>query len=153
EEYIDAAWSLAKVIDLLKHLWIPVIVLGTAGTAGAIRIMRGNLLDVLNLQYIQTARAKGLKEKIVIYKHAVRNAIHPVIMGLGMNLPRMISGSTIVSIVLSLPTLGPVLYNALMSQDMYLAGTILLFQSILLLIGNLLADIALAAIDPRIKYE
>ncbi len=153
DEYIEASWSIGRVIDLLKHLWIPVIVLGTAGTAGSIRVMRGNLLDTLNLQYVQTARAKGLKESIVVYKHAVRNAIHPVIMGLGMNLPMLISGATIVSIVLSLPTLGPILYNALMSQDMYLAGTILLFQSVLLLIGNLLADVALAVVDPRIKYE
>jgi len=152
EQYVNAPWSFAKVLNLLAHLWIPVVVLGTAGTAGTIRVMRGNLLDVLNLHYVNTARAKGLRESTVIWKHAVRNAIHPIIMGLGMRLPRLLSGATIVSIVLSLPTLGPVLFQALVSQDMYLAGSILLFQCVLLLVGNLLADLALAYVDPRIRY-
>ncbi|MEC9490300.1 MAG: ABC transporter permease [Halanaerobiales bacterium] len=153
EQYITAPWSIAKFIDLLSHLWIPVVVLGTAGTAGVIRTMRANLLDVLNMQYISTARAKGLKENVVIYKHAVRNALHVIVMWAGMRLPKLISGATVVSIVLSLPTLGPVIYNALRSQDMYLAGTVLLFQCILLLFGNLIADIMLAVVDPRIQYN
>ncbi|RAK06885.1 peptide/nickel transport system permease protein [Halanaerobium saccharolyticum] len=153
EQYITAPWSIAKFIDLLQHLWIPVVVLGTAGTAGVIRTMRANLLDVLNMQYISTARAKGLKESVVIYKHAVRNALHVIIMWAGMRLPKLISGSTVVSIVLSLPTLGPIIYTALRSQDMYLAGTVLLFQCVLLLVGNLIADIILAVVDPRIQYN
>ena len=152
-DYIDAPWSFDKFIDLLKHLWIPVVVIGVAGTAGTIRVMRGNLLDVLNQPYIITGRAKGLQERKVIYKYGVRNAIHPLIMSLGMSLPQIISGATIVSIVLNLPTMGPVLFTALTSQDMYLAGTILFFQVILLIIGNLLADIMLAWVDPRIRYE
>jgi peptide/nickel transport system permease protein len=152
-EYIDAPWSLGKVVDLLQHLWIPIIVLGTSGTAGIIRRMRGNLLDVLNMQYVSTARAKGLREDVVVHKHAVMNALAPIIMSIGMWFPAILSGSVIVSIVLSLPTLGPVLYRALLLQDMYLAGTILFFQSILLLIGNLLADICLALVDPRVDFE
>ncbi len=152
-EYLDKPWSLGKVLDLLQHLWIPIVVLGTAGTAGIIRRMRGNLLDVLNMQYVVTARAKGLKEGVVIRKHATMNAIAPIIMAVGMWFPDILSGSVIVSIVLSLPTLGPVLYRALLLQDMYLAGTILFFQSVLLLLGNLLADICLAWVDPRVEYE
>ena len=153
DEFIDAAWSIDKVIDLLNHLWLPVLVLGLSGTAGTIRRMRGNLLDVLNMQYVSTARAKGLSERVVIYKHAVRNAIAPIIMALGMWFPQLLSGSAIVSIVLSLPTLGPVQINALMMQDMYLAGTVLFFQCALLLVGNLLADITLAWVDPRVEFN
>ena len=152
-EFIDAPWSLAKVWDLISHLWVPIIVVGTAGTAGLIRIMRGNLLDILNMQYIQAARARGLAEPVVIVKHAVRNAIHPLIMLLGMSLPNIISGSLIVAIVLSLPTTGPLYFNALRQQDMYLAGTFLMFLSVMLVVGNFLADILLAWIDPRIQYD
>ena len=152
-EYLDAPWSIGKALDLLAHLWIPVVVLGTAGTAGIARRMRGNLLDVLKMQYVATARAKGLREGVVIRKHATMNAVSPIIMAVGMRFPQILSGSTIVSIVLSLPTLGPVLYTALRNQDMYLAGTILFFQSLLLLVGNLLADIALVAVDPRVEFE
>jgi len=153
DAYLDAPWSFGKFIDLLGHLWIPVVVLGMAGTAGIIRRMRGNLLDILNMQYVSTARAKGLKESTVIYKHATRNALAPIIMALGMWFPRILSGSAIVSIVLSLPTLGPVLLKALQTQDMYLAGTILFFQCSLLLVGNLLADICLAWVDPRVEFD
>ncbi|GIV77285.1 ABC transporter permease [Litorilinea aerophila] len=152
-EYVDAPWSLAKVMDMLSHLWVPVVVVGTAGTAGLMRMMRGNLLDILNMQYVQAARARGLPEYKVILKHAVRNAIHPLIMLLGMSLPSIISGSLVVSIVLSLPTTGPLYFNALRQQDMYLAGTFLMFLSIMLVLGNFLADILLAIIDPRIRYE
>lgn len=151
--YQDAPWSWAKFVDFLQHLWIPVIVVGMSGTAGLVRMMRGNLLDILNMQYVQTARAKGLSENVVIYKHAVRNALHPLIMSLGMSLPGIISGSTVVSIVLSLPTTGPLYFNALRAQDMFLAGTFLVFMALMLVIGNFLADIALAIVDPRIRYE
>jgi peptide/nickel transport system permease protein len=152
-EYVDAPWSLAKVIDLAKHLWVPIVVVGTSGTAGLMRIMRGNLLDILNMQYVQAARARGLRETTVVVKHAVRNAIHPLIMLLGMSLPTIISGSLIVSIVLGLPTTGPLYFNALRQQDMYLAGTFLMFLAFMLVLGNFLADILLGLIDPRIRYE
>jgi len=151
--YQDAPWSWAKFVDFLQHLWIPVIVVGLSDTAGLVRTMRGNLLDILNMQYVQTARAKGLTERVVIYKHAVRNALHPLIMSLGMSLPGIISGSTVVSIVLSLPTTGPLYFNALRAQDMFLAGSFLVFMAFMLVIGNFLADIALAIVDPRIRYE
>jgi peptide/nickel transport system permease protein len=152
-EYIDAPWSIAKFIDMLKHLWVPVFVVGMAGTAGLMRIMRGNLLDVLNMQYVQAARARGLREPLVIIKHAVRNAIHPLIMLLGLSLPAIISGSLVVSIVLGLPTTGPLYFNALRQQDMYLAGTFLMFLATMLVVGNFLADLLLAMVDPRIRYD
>jgi len=152
-EFVNQPWTWARVVDFLQHLWIPVIVVGLAGTAGIVRMMRGNLLDILNMQYVQTARAKGLKENVVIYKHAVRNALHPLIMSLGMSLPMLIGGETVVSIVLSLPTVGPLYFVALRSQDMFLAGTFLIFLSFMLVIGNFLADIALAMADPRIRYD
>lgn len=152
QEFANAPWSIPKLLDFLAHLWLPVVILGTAGTAGIIRVMRGNLLDVLGEDYIQTARAKGVRESVVIYKHAVRNAIHPLIMSLGEVLKNVVSGATIVAIVLSLPTVGPLLFEALMSQDMYLAGTLIMFQSFFLVIGYLLADILLAAVDPRVTY-
>lgn len=153
EQYIDAPWSFAKFIDLLRHLWVPIVVVGTSGTAGLIRMMRGNLLDTLNMEYVKAARARGLREQKVVVKHAVRNAIHPLIMILGMSLPGIISGATVVSIVLSLPTTGPLYFSALQVQDMYLAVTFLIFLSVMLVIGNFLADILLALVDPRIRYE
>lgn len=152
-EYEGAPWSWGKVADLLKHLWIPVIVVGLNGTAGLMRVMRGNLLDVLGQPFVRTARAKGLKERVVVVKHAARIAINPLISILGMSLPGILSGSTIVSIVLGLPTVGPLLFRSLLNEDIYLAGTLLMMFSILLVIGNLLADIALAWADPRIRYE
>lgn len=152
-EYIDAPWSIDKFIDMLKHIWVPVFVVGTAGTAGLMRIMRGNLLDILNMQYVQAARARGLSEPLVIVKHAVRNALHPLIMLLGMSLPTIISGSLVVSIVLGLPTTGPLYFSALRQQDMFLAGTFLMFLAGMLVLGNFLADILLALVDPRIRYE
>ena len=150
---VDAPWSFAKFLDLLNHLWPPIVIMGIVGTAELIRIMRGNLLDVLNQQYITTARSKGLEEKIVIKKYAVRMAINPLISVLGMQIPKMISSSIIVGLVLSFPTIGPIFLRSLITQDMYLAGAILLLMTIMLLVGNLLADIALAWIDPRIRYE
>lgn len=152
QEFANAPFSIAKLLDFLAHLWLPVVILGTAGTAGIIRVMRGNLLDVLGEDYVQTARAKGVRESVVIYKHAVRNAMHPLIMSLGEVLKNVVSGATIVAIVLSLPTVGPLLFEALMSQDMYLAGTLIMFQSFFLVVGYLLADILLAAVDPRVTY-
>jgi peptide/nickel transport system permease protein len=152
-KYINAPISFSKFLDLLNHMWIPIIVIGASGTAWLSRVMRANLLDVLNMQYVQTARAKGLAENKVIWKHAFRNAIHPLIMVLGGSLPGLISGETIVSIVLNLPTTGPLYVNALLQKDMYLAGAFLIFLALALLIGNLLADILLAWVDPRIRYE
>jgi peptide/nickel transport system permease protein len=152
-QYIDAPWNMAKFIDLLQHLWIPVVVVGTSGTASLIRIMRGNMLDVMKMAYITSARAKGLPSKRIIYVHALRNAIHPLIMILGTSLPSIISGATIVSIVLSLPTTGPLYFAALRQQDMYLAGTFLVFLAAMLVIGNFLADILLVMVDPRIRFD
>jgi peptide/nickel transport system permease protein len=152
-EYRNAPWSFDKFVDLLKHLWIPIIVISAGSTAFLTRVMRANLLDVLNMQYVQTARAKGLRENVVIWKHAVRNALHPLVMAAGGILPALISGEVIASIVLNLPTTGPLFINALVKQDMYLAVTFLMFLSLMLVIGNLLADLALAWIDPRIRLE
>ncbi|MEC9379863.1 MAG: ABC transporter permease, partial [Candidatus Latescibacterota bacterium] len=153
QEYKYAAWSLAKVWDLLRHLWVPVVVIGAAGTATMMRLMRTSMLDVLDRAYITTARAKGLAERWVIYKYAVRVAINPMISIMGMQIPQLVSGSIIVAIVLGLPTTGPLFYRALETQDMYLAGTFLMLLAILLLLGNLLADILLALVDPRIRLE
>jgi peptide/nickel transport system permease protein len=152
-EFIDASWSVARFIDMAKHVWIAVLVLAVGATAGLTRIMRANLLDVLNMQYVQTARAKGLDEVVVIWKHAVRNAIQPLVMALGTLLPALIVGETLVAQVLSLPTIGPMYLSALRSQDMYLAGTILVILSALLLIGNLIGDLLLAWVDPRVRLD
>jgi len=152
-EYVREPWSLAKFVDLLKHLWIPVTAVVVTGTAWVIRIMRGNLLDELNVNYVQVVRAKGLPERTVIWKHAVRNALHPLVMALGGVLAWLVSGFPIVSQLLNLPTIGPMFISATLNQDIYLAGTILIFTSSLLVVGNLLADIALAWLDPRIRYE
>jgi peptide/nickel transport system permease protein len=153
QEFQDAPWSIAKLVDLIKHLWVPILVIGASGTAWLSRVMRSNLLDVLNMQYVQTARAKGAPERVVIWKHAVRNALHPLIMVLGMSLPGIISGATIVAIVLNLPTTGPLYFRALINKDMYLAVTFLMFLAFMLLLGNLLADVLLAWADPRIRFE
>lgn len=153
DEFRNAPWSLAKFIDALKHLWIPIVVIAFGSTAGLSRIMRANLLDVLNMQYVQTARSKGLTEHTVIWKHAVKNAMHPLIMILGGSLPGIISGETVVALVMNIPTVGPMYFNAQLNQDLYLAATFLMFLAIVGLIGNLLADITLAWVDPRIRYE
>ena len=152
-EFLMAPWSFAKLIDLLKHIWIPIVVVGFSGMAGMIRIMRANLLDVLEQEYVRTARSKGLKERKVIYKHAVKNAIHPVIMSLGMMLPFFIQGELITAIVANIPTMGPVFYRSILAQDMYLAVGFLFLTCILLVIGNLLADLLLVWLDPRIRYD
>jgi len=153
DEYRTAPWSFAKFIDALKHLWIPIVVIAFGSTAGLSRIMRANLLDVLNMQYVQTARSKGLTERKVIWKHAVKNAMHPLIMILGGSLPAIISGETVVALVMNIPTVGPMYFNAQLNQDLYLAATFLMFLAITGLVGNLLADIALAWVDPRIRFE
>jgi peptide/nickel transport system permease protein len=151
-EFSGQPMSMAKALDYLNHLWPPAVILGLASTAQLQRIMRGNLLDVLGQQYITTARAKGLPERKVINKYGVRVAINPLISVMAMEVPKIISESTIVGIVMSIPTTGPLLLRSLLSQDMYLAGGFLLFMSLLLMFANLLADIALAWADPRIRY-
>jgi peptide/nickel transport system permease protein len=151
-ELEDAPWSPTKFLDLGNHLLWPTIILGAAGTAQLIRIMRGNLLETLSQQFVTTARAKGLPERTVVNKYAVRVAINPLISVMGMQLPHLISGATILGIVLSLPTTGPLFLHALINQDIYLAGTFLLMLSGLLMLGNLLADLLLAWADPRIRY-
>ncbi len=152
-EFKNVPFSLPKLWDFLKHLWIPAIVVGTAGTAGLIRTMRANMLDELNQPYVETARTKGLTERRVIWKYPVRVALNPFVSTIGFYLPRVINGSIITAVVLSLPTVGPLLLRSLLSQDMYLAGAIILFVSILTVIGTLLSDILLAWLDPRIRYE
>lgn len=152
-EFANAPWSWARVLDLLKHLWIPVLVIGTTSTAGRMRIMRGNLLDELNKPYVMTARAKGLSETKLLWKYPVRMALNPLISGLSVLLPHLVSGATITAVVLGLPTTGPMLLGALRSQDVYLAGAFILFLSILTLISTLLSDILLAWVDPRIRFE
>lgn len=150
-EYQTAPWSFDKFLDLLGHLWIPLLVISAGGTAWLTRVMRANLLDVLNQQYVQTARAKGVLERKVVWKHAVRNAFHPLVMALGGVLPAMIGGEAIVSIVLNLPTIGPLFITSLTEQDLYLSATLLMAMSALLILGNLLADILLAWLDPRVR--
>jgi peptide/nickel transport system permease protein len=152
-EYLDAPWSWARMLDLLKHLWIPAIILSTAGTAQLIRILRANLLDELRKPYVVTARAKGLSELRAILKYPVRVALNPFISTVGYTLPYLVSGSIIVSIVLSLPTVGPLLLKALLAQDMFLAGTIVLLLGVMTVIGTLISDILLIWVDPRIRLE
>jgi peptide/nickel transport system permease protein len=152
-EMEDAAWSLAKVWDLAVHMFWPTVILALGGTAQLIRIMRSSLLDTLRQPFVTTARAKGLSERVAVWKYAVRVAINPLISVMGMQIPSLISGATILGVVLSIPTIGPMFLRSLINVDMYLAGAFLLFTVVLLMIGNLLADIALAWVDPRIRYE
>jgi peptide/nickel transport system permease protein len=152
-QFADAPWSWAKFVDFLAHLWIPAIVLAIGGIAGLIRIMRANLLDELPKPYVVTARAKGMSERGLVLKYPVRVALNPFISTIGWTLPGLVSGSIIVSVVLNLPTTGPMLLTALQSQDMYLAGAILLMLSILTVIGTLISDVLLAWLDPRIRFN
>src|SRR3954451_23282253 len=152
-QYLDAPWSLAKFYDLLGHLPIPAIILGLAGTGQAVRIMRANLLDELRKPYVVTARAKGLSETRAILKYPVRVALNPFASTIGYTLPYVVSGSIIVSLVLSLPTVGPLLLKALIAQDMFLAGTIVLLLGVMTVIGTLISDILLVWVDPRIRLE
>jgi peptide/nickel transport system permease protein len=149
----NAPWSLAKVLDLLKHLLVPIVILGAGGAAGTIRIMRSNMIDELNAPYVTAARGRGLKESTLIWRYPVKVALNPFISTIGWMLPALVSGSEIVAIVLNLPTTGPLLLGALLHQDMYLAAGILMILSILTVIGTLISDIILAYVDPRIRYE
>lgn len=153
QKYILAPWSVDRVIDMLKHLWIPVVILAVEGTAGGIRTTRANLLDELNKPYVELARAKGLTEGRLIWKYPVRVALNPFFSTVGWSLASLISGATLISVVLSLQTTGPMQLRALTSQDMYLAGSFLLILSVLTVIGTLISDILLAWVDPRIRLE
>ena len=152
-EYVTAPWSWGRVTDLMQHLVIPIIVLGTSGTAALIRITRANLLDELRKPYVVTARAKGMSEWQLILKYPVRLAFNPIISTTAYILPFLVSGSVIVSVVLNLPTLGPVLLRSLLSQDMFLAGSIILMIGVMTVIGTLISDILLAAVDPRVRLQ
>lgn len=152
-QYLYAPWSVDRFIDMLTHLPIPIIVIGTAGTAWVIRVLRACLLDELGKQYVITARAKGLAEKTLLFKYPVRMAINPVISTIPWILPNIISGGTITAIVLSLPTTGPLLFQSLVTQDMYVAGSIILLLTVLTIIGTLISDILLVWMDPRIRFE
>jgi peptide/nickel transport system permease protein len=148
---IDKPWSWLKFKSVLEHLWAPVLVIGVTGTAGMIRRLRANLLDELQKQYVTTARAKGLSEGVLLRRYPLRMALNPFISDIGSLLPQLVSGAVIVSVVMSLPTSGPMLLSALQSQDMYLAGSFLMFLSTLTVVGMFISDVALAALDPRIR--
>jgi peptide/nickel transport system permease protein len=152
-EYQNADWTVNRVVDLLKHLWIPMIIVGTEGTAGLIRTMRANMLDEMNQPYVETARAKGLSEQRLIWKYPVRVALNPFISTVGYALPQLVGGVVVVAVVLNLPTIGPLFLRALLSQDMFMAGAIVMIISILTVIGTLISDILLAVLDPRIRVE
>ena len=152
-QYVDRPWTWSKVLSVLAHIWIPVIVIGTSGTAAMIRRLRANLLDELQKQYVVTARAKGLPPMRTLFKYPLRMALNPFISDIGSLLPHVISGAAIVSVVMSLPTTGPMLLEALRSQDMYLAGSFLMFMSFLTVIGVFISDLALAVLDPRIRLQ
>ena len=152
-EYISEPWSWAKFVDLLKHMALPVLLIGLASTGATIRVMRGNLLDELKKPYVITARAKGVKEMRLLFKYPVRLAINPMISTIGWLLPGIVAGEVLISIVLGIQTVGPLLLRSVLAQDMFLAGSIVLVLSSLTVIGSLLSDIALAWLDPRIRYE
>ena len=153
QEYELQAWSFGKVIDLLKHIWVAILVIGIGGTAGMMRIMRGNLLDELRKPYVTTARAKGVRPWPMIIKYPVRLALNPFISGIGGIFPMLVSGSAIVAIVLNLPTVGPMLLEGLMDQDMYLAGSMAMVLAMLGVFGTLVSDLLLLWVDPRIRME
>jgi peptide/nickel transport system permease protein len=152
-DYVNAPWSWGRVADLLEHIWLPALVLGIAGTARLSRIMRANLLDELNKPYVVTARAKGMKEWRLVLRYPVRLAFNPLVSTIGWYLPQLFSGSLIVATVMNLPNIGPLLLRALVNQDMYLAGGILLIYSFLTVVGTLISDVLLALFDPRIRVE
>ncbi|MCB2053553.1 MAG: ABC transporter permease [Geminicoccaceae bacterium] len=153
DRYQAAPWSWGKFVDLLTHIWVPVVILGTSATASLIRIMRANLLDELNKPYVTTARAKGLSEFRLLVKYPVRLALNPFISTIGWAFPQLISGAVITAFVLSLPTAGPLLLQALLAQDMYLAGAFILLLCCLTVVGMLVSDILLALVDPRVRYR
>ena len=150
-QFIDEPWSIPKALSVLEHLWVPVFVIGTAGTAGMIRRLRANLLDELQKQYVVTGRAKGLPEGRLLRKYPLRMALNPFVADIGSLLPEVVSGSVIVSAVMSLPTTGPMLLSSLQSQDMFLAGSFLMFLAVLTVVGMLISDILLGVLDPRIR--
>jgi peptide/nickel transport system permease protein len=152
-DFVRAPWSWAKLVDLLSHLWMPMIAVGLAGAASLIRIIRANLLDELLKPYVATARARGLSEFRLLLKYPVRLALIPFVATLGWMLPQLISGATIVSVVMSLPTTGPLLLRALLGQDMYLAASFIMLLSVLTVIGTLISDVLLAIVDPRIRFQ
>jgi peptide/nickel transport system permease protein len=152
-EYIDAPWSWGRVLDLLKHLWLPTIILGVGGMARLSRIVRANMLDELKKPYVEMARAKGLSEWRLILKYPTRLAFNPLVSTIGWYLPALLSGSLIVATVMNLPNIGPVLLRALITQDMYLAGALVLLYFLLTMVGTLISDILLAWLDPRIRLE
>ncbi len=152
-QYALAPWSLGKVWDTLSHVWPVIVIAGFGGVAQNMRVMRGNLLDTLNMQYVTTARSKGLTESSVIYRHAVPNALHPIIMYQGTVLPYMLAGELEAAIVLGLPTLAPMFYGSLLNKDIYVSGGFLLIYGALLVLGNLIADILLSLLDPRIRLN
>lgn len=152
-QYVMAPWSLDKVGDMFRNIWPVLVIAGLGGVAYNMRVMRGNLLDVLGSQYVTTARSKGLRENVVINKHAVPNALHPIVAYQGTVLPYMFTGELEAAIVLNLPTLGPLFYAALVAQDIYIAGSLLLIYGIMIVLGNLAADLLLAVLDPRIRYS
>jgi ABC-type dipeptide/oligopeptide/nickel transport system permease component len=149
----QAGWSWGKVVDLSRHIWVPIVVLGVGGTAGMIRVMRANLLDELKKPYVVTARAKGLRPVKLLLKYPVRMALNPFVSGIGHIFPRLISGGAIVAIVMSLPTVSPLMLQALMAEDMYLAGSLLMVLSLLAVIGTLVSDLLLLGLDPRIRMQ
>jgi peptide/nickel transport system permease protein len=152
-QYVFAPWSLAKIVDMFSHIWPVLVIAGLGGVAYNMRVMRGNLLDVMGAQYVQTARSKGLRERIVLVRHAVPNALHTIVAYQGTVLPYMMAGELEVAIVLGLPTLGPLFYESLVNQDIYISGSLLLIYGALILIGSLLADVLLSVLDPRIRYS
>ena len=151
DRYIDAPWSMDKFLSILSHMWVPVVVIGTSGTAGMIRRLRANLLDELQKQYVTTAKAKGLPPFRALVKYPMRMALNPFIADIGNLLPELVSGAAIVAVVMSLPLTGPMLLQALQSQDQYLAGSFLMALALLTVIGMFLSDVALALLDPRIR--
>lgn len=152
-QYVTAPWTWARLVDMFKHIWPVLVIAGLGGVARNMRVMRGNLLDVLGAQYVTTARSKGLKERVVMVKHAMPNALHPIVAYQGTVLPYMMQGELEAAIVLNLPTIGPLFVSSLSNQDIYIAGGFLLMYGVLIVLGNLLADIFLAVLDPRIRYS
>ena len=152
-EYQDASWSIAKALDLGKHIWLPVLIVGASGIAGLMRIMRGSLLEVLGQEYILAARARGFSQRHVLVRHALKVAINPMITIAGLQIPEIIAGEILVAVVLNLPTTGPLFLEALRHQDMHLAGALLMIMAIMLVVGNFIADLVLAWSDPRISYS
>jgi peptide/nickel transport system permease protein len=152
-QYASAAWSWGRVKDLINHLWAPVIIIGTSGTAGLIRVMRATMLDELSKPYVETARAKGLPRTKLLLKYPVRVAINPILSTIGWSLPGIFSGSTIVAVVLALPTVGPLLLDALRAEDFFVAGSVLMILSALTIIGTFISDLLLAWADPRVRFD